>query len=94
MEKRINEKELENKYEPSHDQVRHKPACTVTGKREEGFYYPCSETKGADQLRGYRKAGLRLASAYADCWFPHAAAHIQTYLFLKLKMKNYLKTKH
>ena len=26
----------------------------------EGFYYPCSENKGADQLCGYRKAGLRL----------------------------------
>ena len=27
---------------------------------EEGLYYPCSENKGADQLRGYREAGLRL----------------------------------
>ena len=26
----------------------------------EGLYYPCSETKGADQLRGYREADLRL----------------------------------
>ena len=26
----------------------------------EGFYYPCSENKGADQLRGYREAALRL----------------------------------
>ena len=26
----------------------------------EGLYYPCSENKGADQLRGYRKADLRL----------------------------------
>ena len=24
------------------------------------LYYPCSENKGADQLRGYREAGLRL----------------------------------
>ena len=24
------------------------------------MYYPCSENKGADQLRGYRKADLRL----------------------------------
>ena len=23
-------------------------------------YYPCSENKGADRLRGYREAGLRL----------------------------------
>ena len=27
---------------------------------EEGLYYPCSESKGADQLRGYREADLRL----------------------------------
>ena len=26
----------------------------------EGLYYPCSENKGTDQLRGYRKAELRL----------------------------------
>ena len=29
-------------------------------KEEEGVYYPCSENKGADQLRGYREADLRL----------------------------------
>ena len=29
-------------------------------KEEEGLYYPCGENKGADQLRGYREAGLRL----------------------------------
>ena len=26
----------------------------------EGLYYPCSENKVADQLRGYREADLRL----------------------------------
>ena len=26
----------------------------------EGLYNPCSENKGADQLRGYREADLRL----------------------------------
>ena len=26
----------------------------------EVLYYPCSENKGADQLRGYREADLRL----------------------------------
>ena len=26
----------------------------------EGLYYPCSENKGADQLRGYREADLHL----------------------------------
>ena len=32
----------------------------------------CSENKGADQLRGYRKADLRLCFfAYAKSWFSH-----------------------
>ena len=51
------------------DQVPHKPVCTATedGYRlvisyleVEGLYYLCSENKGADQLRGYREADLRL----------------------------------
>ena len=29
-------------------------------QRVDGLYYPCSENKGADQLRGYREADLRL----------------------------------
>ena len=29
-------------------------------KEEEGLYYSCSENKGADQLRGYSEADLRL----------------------------------
>ena len=29
-------------------------------KKEEVLYYPSSENKGADQLRGYREADLRL----------------------------------
>ena len=29
-------------------------------KKEEEFYYPCSENKGADQLRSYCEADLRL----------------------------------
>ena len=29
-------------------------------KEEEGLYYPSGENKGADQLRGYREADLRL----------------------------------
>ena len=29
-------------------------------KIQEGLYYPCSENNGADQLRGYREADLRL----------------------------------
>ena len=29
-------------------------------KKVEGLYYPCGKNKGADQLRGYREADLRL----------------------------------
>ena len=29
-------------------------------QKVEGLYYPCSENKGADQLRGYREDDLRL----------------------------------
>ena len=29
-------------------------------QKEEGLCYPCSENKGADQLRGYREADLGL----------------------------------
>ena len=29
-------------------------------KEEEGLYYSCCENKGADELRGYREADLRL----------------------------------
>ena len=39
------------------------------------MYYPCSENKGADQFRGYRKADLSVFG-YADCWFSHEVAHI------------------
>ena len=50
------------------DQVRHKPGHTTTedGKRleisdlESRWIVLCSENKGADQLRGYREADLRL----------------------------------
>ena len=37
---------------------------------EKEFYYPSSENKGADQLRGY------FVFAYADCWVSHEAAHL------------------
>ena len=39
-------------------------------------HYMCSENKDADQLRGNRKADLRLFFACADCWFSHEAAQI------------------
>ena len=50
------------------DHVRHKPGCTATEdrawkfwiKEEEGENYPCSESKDAHQLHGYRNADLSL----------------------------------
>ena len=42
----------------------------------EGLYYPYSENKGADQLRGYREADLRLFFAYAKSRFSYDEAHI------------------
>ena len=55
------------------DQVRHKPGCTTTEDGwtleiwdlgSERLYYLCSENKGADQLRGYRSADLRLCFSH------------------------------
>ena len=37
----------------------------------EELYYPCSENKGADQLRVF-------VFAYANCWFSHGTAHLFT----------------
>ena len=34
------------------------------------MYYPCSENKGADQLRSFCEADLHLFLAYADVGFP------------------------
>ena len=43
----------------------------------EGLYYPCSENKGADQLRGHREADLRLCfRMYAKSRFSHKEAHM------------------
>ena len=51
-------------------------------KEVEGSYYPCSENKGADQLRGYREADLRLCfRIYAKCWFSHNAAQMYVGIF-------------
>ena len=43
---------------------------------EEELYYLSSENKGADQLRSYCEADLRLCFRHADCWFSHVAAHM------------------
>ena len=45
-------------------------------KKVEGLYYLCSENKGADQLRGYREADLRLCFRIAKCWFSRDAAQL------------------
>ena len=46
-------------------------------KEVEGLYYLCSENKGADQLCGYRTAGLRLCfRIHAKSRFFHDAAHL------------------
>ena len=43
----------------------------------DGLYYPYSENKGADQLRGYREADLRLCfRIYAKSRFSHNEAQI------------------
>ena len=45
-------------------------------KVEEVLYYPGSENKGIDQLRGYRKADLRLCFRICKKPFSHDAAHL------------------
>ena len=40
------------------------------------MYYPCSENKGADQLRGYREADLRLCFRLCRLLVSHEAAHV------------------
>ena len=42
------------------------------------MYYPFSENKGADQLRGYREADLRLCFRICKIRFSHDAAHMHT----------------
>ena len=38
-------------------------------KKVEELFYPCSENKGADQLRSYCEADFAFVFAYADWWF-------------------------
>ena len=64
-----------NQPRQSQEMVRGLKFCIF--KVEEELYCPCSENKGADQLRGYREADLRLfVFAYVDCWYSQAAAHL------------------
>ena len=50
----------------------------------EELYYPCSENKDADQLRGYRETAKLISVicgfvfAYVNFWVFHARAHIKT----------------
>ena len=45
-------------------------------KKVEGLYYPCSENKGADQLRGHREADLRLCFRICKSRFSPNEAHM------------------
>ena len=45
-------------------------------KKVEGLYYLCSENKGADRLRGYREADLRLCFRICKKRFSHDTAHL------------------
>ena len=42
----------------------------------DGLHYPCSEDKGADQLRGYREVDLRLCFRICKSRFSHNEAHV------------------
>ena len=44
------------------------------------MYYICRENKGADQLRGYREADLRLCFRIYKKRFSHDAAHIAAHI--------------
>ena len=45
----------------------------------EELYYPCSENKGADQLRGYREADLRLCFRLCRLLvFPYGGSNVST----------------
>ena len=48
----------------------------------EGLYYLCSENKGADQLRGYREADLRLCFRICKSRFSHDEAHMFVVMLL------------
>ena len=44
----------------------------------EGLCYPHGENKGADRLRGYREADLRLCFRMCKIRFSHDEAHMST----------------
>ena len=56
-------------------------------KEVEVLYFPRSENKGADQLRGYREADLRLCFRICKkIWFSHNEAHVRMTLFILPKV--------
>ena len=69
-------------------------------EKVEGSFYLCSENKGADQLRRYREADMRLCFrickicvfvfAYTKCLFSHDTAHI---VILHILMMFHVSTK-
>ena len=54
-------------------------------KVEEGLYYPYSENKGADQLRSYCAAALRLNFQICKIPFSHDEAHMLSTIFYQEK---------
>ena len=52
-----------------------------------GLYYPCSENKGTDQLRGYRAADLRLCFSHMQ-----KAGFLMTWLIYKPLGDNMIKS--
>ena len=59
-----------------------------------GLYYPCSENKGADQLRGYREADLRLCFRLCKLLvFSCTGSHSLICLIILIKFIQFLKVK-
>ena len=55
------------------------------------MYYPYSENKDTDQLRGYREADLRLClTYYAKSWFSHDEAQIRRLDILDIEIQDSL----
>ena len=53
------------------------------------MYYPCSENEGADQLCGYREAGLRLCFCLCRLLvFPCGSSNVRNYLDKSCNLHN------
>ena len=58
----------------------------------EGLYYPCSGNKGADQLRGYREANLRICFSHmqkAGCLITRLIFNNKKTSYTTLCLSNY-----